>query len=270
MKKALLLTLIGFTLFGCISDNEDTLNNNVYSKYITKNSIKTGIDFMPVETYQSYKKQEPLLILKLVTSKIFPCVNYGLSISKFINNNELIIRFNKIVEPKICLTAIGPATSYVDLPHNINKIIFINGNVIDKYAIEINEQKISITPIKNNFTKSLYDKTFRFPKNSFAYVCGTNKTNTYIYEDFASIIEKNSDFKEFKFGGEGRIPYPESSDGNWVNHPSKYYTYSNPEEFKKLAELLNDYAAKNIKKNSGVTISIYSWNNVNFHSWIKN
>lgn len=270
MKKILILTLIGFTIFGCSSDNENVLNNSDYSEYIIENSIETDINFMPEEIYSTNETQEPLLKLKLITSEIFPCINYGISTTEFMNGSELIVRFEEIIEPELCLTAIGPATSYIELPQNTNKVTFLNGNIIDKYSIEINQQKISITLIENNFTSSLYDKTFRIPENSFAYVCGTNTNNTNIYEDFSAIIEQNPDFIEFEFEGEGRIPYPETTDGNWVNHPSKYYKYSNSEEFNNLANILNDYSSDNIEENSGVTISIYSWNNVKFYSWIEN
>ena len=214
--------------------------------------------------------QIPLLKLKLITSEIFPCINYGLSITEFTNGNELIIRFDEIVEPGVCLTAIGPAISYIDLPINTNKVTFINGNMIDKYSIEISQEKISITLIENNFTSSLHNKTFRIPKNSFAYVCGTNTNNTNIYDDFLAILMQNTDFVEFEFEGEGRIPYPESSDGNWVNHPSKFFIYSDFEEFNKLANILNDYSSENIEENSGVTIAIYSWKNIKYYSWINN
>ena len=42
------------------------------------------------------------------------------------------------------------------------------------------------------------------------------------------------------------------------------------QEFNKLAIILNNYSAENIEKNSGVSISIYGWNNIKFHSWIEN
>ena len=156
------------------------------------------------------------------------------------------------------------------MPQSTKKVTFLNGSLIDEYSIEINEQKISITLIENNFTTSLYDKTFRLPENSFAYVCGTNTNNTNIYTDFLAIIKQNLDFIEFEFDGEGRIPYPETTDGNWVHHPSKYYKYTDSDEFKNMADTMNDYSSLNIEENSGVTISIYSWNNIKFYSWIEN
>ena len=86
----------------------------------------------------------------------------------------------------------------------------------------------------------------------------------------SAIRTLNLDFIEFEFDGEGRIPYPETTDGNWVNHPSKYYKYTDSDEFKNMADTMNDYSSLNIEENSGVTISIYSWNNIKFYSWIEN
>jgi hypothetical protein len=270
MKKLLLFTLIGFSILGCSTDSEKILINSNYAEYIIENAIDTEINFMPEEIYTTNETEEPVLKLKLVTSEIFPCINYGISTTEFINDNELIVRFEQIIGPELCLTAIGPATSYIELPQSTNKVTFLNGSLIDEYSIEINEQKVSITLIENNFTTSLYDKTFRLPENSFAYVCGTNTNNTNIYTDFSAIIAQNLDFIEFEFDGEGRIPYPETTDGNWVNHPSKYYKYTDSDEFNNMADTMNDYSSLSIEENSGVTISIYSWNNIQFYSWIEN
>ena len=270
MKKILILTLIGFTIFSCSSDDNNVEANDDYSEYITKNSIETDINFMLEEIYSdSDTPQSPSLKLKLITVEQFPCINYGLTTTEFTNGNELIIRFDEIMEPDLCFTAIGPAISYIDLPENTNKITFINGNVIDKYSIEINQKKVSISLIENDFTSSLYNKTFRIPENSFAYVCGTNTNNTNIYQDFLNILEGDPNFTEFEFEGEGRIPYPESSDGHWVNHPSKYFSYSNDTEFENLENILEDYSTQNIEENSGASIAIYGWNNTKYYSWIN-
>jgi hypothetical protein len=121
MKKLLICTLIGFTILGCSSDNDDVQNNSDYAEYIIENSIETAINFMPTEVYTSNETQEPVLKLKLITSEIFPCINYGLSTTEFINGNELIVRFEQIIETGLCLTAIGPATSYIELPQNTKK-----------------------------------------------------------------------------------------------------------------------------------------------------
>lgn len=268
--KRIIILLLSIINFSCNTNDNDTYNNSDYSEYITENSIDTDINFMPEDVYSNPNiSQVPSLKLKLITTENFPCINYGLVVTEFINGSELIIRFDEILEPNICLTAIGPAISYIDLPENTNKITFINGNIIDKYSIEINQEKVSITLIENNITSSIHNKTFRYPENSFAYFCGTNTNNTNIYEDFSTLLEQNPNFTEFEFDGEGRIPYPESSDGHWVNHPSKLFIYSDYEEFENLQNVLNDYSIENIEKNSGVSIAIYGWNNVKYYSWIN-
>lgn len=268
MKKLLTLALLGLTIMGCNSDDDVTINTSDYSEYITENSIATEINFMAEEVYSDMETtQTPLLKLKLITEEQFPCINYSLKTTEFLSGNELIVRFDEILEPGGCYTAIGPAISYIDLPENIKKLTLINGNVIDRYSLDVSIEKINVTLIENNFTNSLYNKTFRIPENSFAYVCGTNTTNTNIYEDFLAILEQNTNFTEFEFNGEGRIPYPETSNGHWVNHPSKFFIYSNSTEFENLNTVLDNFSTQNIEENSGATIAIYGWNNLKYYSW---
>lgn len=163
----------------------------------------------------------------------------------------------------------GTSYSYIDFPENIKKIILINGDIIDKYSVDITQEKVSITLIENNFTNSLYRHTFRYPENSFAFVCGTNTNNTHLYEDFLTLLAQNPNFTSFQFEGEGRIPYPKSTQGNWVNHPSKFFKYSDYQEFENLKNVLSDFSSENIEENSGVSISIIGWNNMKFYSWIN-
>ena len=273
MKKTVALILISFVFLGCAPDYENHLVDSEqydYSEYIIEDSIETDINFMPEEIYTTNQMQEPLLKLKLITSEVFPSISSEILTTEFIRGSELIIRLEEIIEPIISFTAIGPAITYIELPEDITEISFINGSTIDQYTIEINQQEISVRPIEENFTFSLYSKTFRIPENSFAYVCGTNTSNTYIYTDFLAILEQNPDFIEFQFVGQGRIPYPTAPNGHRVNHSSRYYEYSDFNEFENLANVLNDYSFQNIPVNSGASVSMYSWNNVKFHSWIEN
>ena len=166
MKNIILLTIISTFIFSCNKDLSD--------------SIASDIEFMAIEVYSNSSAIEsPTLKLRLKTIEEFPCVNFNLATTEFINDNELIIRFENILEPSICLTAIGPAISEIDLPENINKLTFINGNVIDSYNIIINNQEVDISIIQSNFTNSLYEKTFRYPENSFAFACGNRPAGHY-------------------------------------------------------------------------------------------
>jgi hypothetical protein len=265
MKKIIVL-LVSIFSFGC-SSNEGDLEVE-YAQYSSANSIASEIQFMPEEIYTDYSVvQNPSLKLKIITKEIFPCINYSIGTSEFINGTELIIRFDKIVNPGACATAIGPATKYIDLAQNINKLTFINGKTIDKYDITIDSQKVKINLIKSHFTTSLYDTTFRYPENSFAYICGTNTTN--IYTDFLNILLANASLKEISFQGEGRIPYPISTSGHRVNHKTRFFKYTSFSDFESLGQTLTNYKNANITPNSGVTIALKSWNNSNHFSWMN-
>ena len=258
MKKLVIL-LISLISISCSRDDDNL------------NYIESNIDFMPIEIYDNSNTSEnPGLKLKLITEEIFPCINYSLITSQSIVKNELRIRMEKISSPDICLTALGPATSFIDLAENINQLTFINGQNIDKYSISINEEKISINRIERNFTNILFEKTFRYPKNTFAYVGGTNTNNTEIYQAFLEILIENPSFTQFNFEGEGKIPYPTSSDGHWVNQPSKYFRYTDYEEFENLKSILEKYSDENIEENSGVSLAIYGWDNISYHSGHSN
>jgi len=267
MKKITLI-LISIVTFGCSSNEDNSVDD--YSQFINSNSIASEIQFMPEEVFTDYSAvQNPSLKLKLITKEIFPCINYSIVITEFINGTELIVRFEKISTSVVCLTAIGPAVKYIDLPQNINKLTFINGKTIDKYNVTIDSQKVKINLIESNFTSSLYDNTFRYPENSFAYICGTNTDNTIIYNDFLNILLANASLEEIYFQGEGRIPYPISSSGNWVNHKTRFFKYKNYSDFESLGQTLTDFKNGNITPNNGVTIALESWNNGKHYSWIN-
>jgi hypothetical protein len=269
MKKTIFLVVLSILIFGCSSNQENALPNTTnedYSQYIINSSIPTNIKFLPEEIYNNYSiVQPPTLKLKLITTTEYPCINYGLTTSQFTNGNTLIVRFEGVFYPGICLTAIGPATKHIDLPTSITKLVFLNGSTIDKYDISTTNEKVQINLIQSSFTQSLYDNTFRYPDNSFAYVCGTNTNNTQLYTDFLNILLANNTLTEIYFQGSGRIPYPTTTMGNWVNHPSRYFRYNNQADFDALGPVLNNFKNTNVAPNSGVTINLYSWNNKNLY-----
>jgi hypothetical protein len=269
MKNYSLIILLSVFIYSCNTSDDNFPDGNEYSQYITENSISTDIDFMSDEIYEnSNVSHSPASKLKFITTQIFSCFNYGLVTTEFIKGSELIIRFEKILMPNICLTAFGPAVSYIHLPENINKLILINGETIDKYSIEIGNEQVLVSVIESNFTNSLYKKTFRYPENTFAYIGGTNINNTNLYDDFLELLLQNPSLTEYTFGEDGRIPFPESSDGHWVDNPSKYFKYNNTSDFEELGKLLSDFTSENIEPNSGVSISLISWDNKKHYSWI--
>ncbi|MFN8208462.1 MAG: hypothetical protein U0T82_13790 [Bacteroidales bacterium] len=266
MNKTLRLILLLF-IVAC-SRKEDVVTGT-YDKYFCGDSLTTDLVFYPVEEYADYYLPDtPALKLVFITTEVFPCIDFGITTREFTIEDEMIIRFENIIRPDFCYTAIGSAYTLIDLPERINKLVLINGKSVDVFQLSTTREFVHLSPLNESFAHAQYEKTFRYPENSFAYICGTNKDNTHLCTDFLNILLDSTEVSEIEFVGEGRIPYPESSSGNWVNHKSRFFSYSQESDFENAGNLLRNFTIKNLSPNDGVTISLVSWNNRKYMSWM--
>jgi hypothetical protein len=265
-----ILFLLGFIVFLTSCEKIDNSTNGDYTEYIKDNSISTDIDFYPGEIYDNNNEVDsPLLKLFFKTTKSFPCINYGIAISKFIEGDKFILRFDSVVHSGICLTALGPASTYTNLPDNTKSLILINGNLIDSYQLDITDEKVEIKQFNSSFSNLKYSTVFRYPENTFVYECNMDTSETHFYSDFLKILTANLSIIEFNFDGEGLKPYAE----DWMERNkkslTKYFQYENETEFDKAGELLENFVIENnINKNTSVYISLISWNNNKHLSWM--
>lgn len=261
MSRLIIFLLIFSGFLACNTTNSHSEED--YSTYIGNTSLASDVIFSPYE--QSGSAGEiPSLYLSINTKEVYGCFNFNISNSVFNKSSTLIIRLEGIGDTSICLTAIGPARAEFSLPETTKKLVLINGDKIDEYNIDITDSKVTIKELTSSFSTPEYKTTFRYPENSFAYICGTNVDNTNLCNDFKTILTSETDVTEFRFEDEGRTPYPDSSGGNWVNNPAIYYKYSTPAEYEKVGELLIDFVKKNLRENDGVSMNLYSWNNINY------
>lgn len=268
MKKANVLFVLLILVFSCEKDN-DIVDGN-YSDYINGNTVSTEIDFYPVELYEKYNEPDTAsLKIRFTTTEIFPCVNYHLATTEFETDKELIIRFDSIQKPTICFTAIGPANSYVVLPSNITKLVLINGNSIDRYNLDITVEKVRIIPIESDFSNLKESVIFRYPENTFVYECNMDTSETDFFNDFLRILTSNLSIIDYEFSGDGKKPYAEDWVENKRKSLTKYFKFESETEFIKAGELLNDFVTDNsLNENTSVYISLKSWNNQKYLSWM--
>jgi hypothetical protein len=276
MKNYLLLVFV--TVFiSCSKEKTDPKDDNIiidikedYSEYLIKDYIETDIEFMPKEEYTNYSEVGlPQLKLFIMTTDFYASTSNSIQATEFFRGDEMIIRFEKIIEPTIGYMTIDRAYYMTSLPENIDKLTLINGDSIDTYSVTINNKFVQLIPYEVHFTNSLYAKTFRYPENSFAFICGTYTDNTFIHDEFLNLLKLNKAFEEFNFDGDGRIPYA-TSIGHYVNYPTIFFKYTNEKDFDSLEQVLKRYSEENIPDNCGAVISLVSWNNKKFLSWLLN
>jgi len=240
----------------------------------TKNVLKPiegNVLFSIQETYQDYNAiSEPSIMLSLVTEKMYPCCNWSILSETAVRSNEISIDVLGIYVPQGCYTAFGPATyrSFLDISTREYSVYFSYRNIIDRYFLIVTDSSVKITEDTSQFTKPKFGLFWRYPANSFAYLCGTTTETSWICEDFLDTLLSEINLEEFQFPDSGQIPYPCSSGGHHCNMPAKYFFYEKDEDFDKAGDILRSYTQNVIMQYSGIGISLISWKNKRFDSWL--
>lgn len=266
-----ILSLVaGLVLFAMGCEKEETVkefDTGPYEVYITADSIPLGFSFYPVEARDTFSSIDTAkLKLRFETDLIFPCFEREIAVTTFTNGTELIIRFDSVYE-YCSFSVTGPASRYVLLPEETERLILVNGNEIDAYDVSISSEKVSMTDLRSRFTTLEYDELFRYPENSFVYICKTSREMNYFYDDFLFELTSNIYLREHKFIGEGVLPYPDSAYGYSNVNPVKYFIYQDESDFRKAGELLESFSSTYITPADPVRISLINWKNEQYLSW---
>ncbi len=263
-KQFIMMVLLIWLFARC--EITESINGNMVS-------IEGNINFKLMEGYEDDMQTVPQIYLKMRTEKIYPCCNYPIESSLKIYGNKVNIQFFGIYIPEICLTALGPATSSIRLNIQSGRynLYFKNVLSLDIYEVTVADASISIRqgdPDLNSFTNPDYELYWRYPMNSFVYMCGTTTENAWMCTDFLDTLKQEINLQEFNFPDYGQKCYPDSSTGHYYDMPAKYFYYENEEDFDKAGLILESYTQKKIIPNMGIGLSLRSWKNKKYYSWM--
>lgn len=233
--------------------------------------IEGDIIFTVQEGYQDYFAiAEPQILIPMATEKIYPCINFDIVSDISIFSNMILIEPLGIYEPDICFTALGPATSevFLSLPYGTFQLFFRYRGTTDRYWLTVSDSHIRVVEEISHFTRPEFNLWWRYPRDSFAYLCGTTNDTRWICEDFLDTLLSYIDLAEFQFPDSGHIPYPSSSAGQVYEMPARYFRYGEEEDFIMAGKILETYTEAVILPHQGVSISLIGWNNRNFRSWL--
>lgn len=263
MKKLCFFSIVLLIIFSC--EKYNNITDIGYSIYISNDSITTGINFYPIEIYENYNSIDtPDLKLHFVTTNSY--FGGSLFCTKFVEKNELIVRFDSIQSSIISIPEPWSADAYVDLPEYVNKITLINGHVFDKYEVIISKEKVEIDSIVKNYTDVTYNKIFRYPENTFNFTCWTDSIDKNLCIDFLNILDNELLLVEYVFSGEGKIPFPYYT-STASNHYTAVFKYEKESDYDRAGELLKEFTLEQIPPDEGKSISLFGWNNKHFFSW---
>lgn len=255
--KSLKLVIPGIIMLALIScDYEE----------ITYDEISSDLSLNITETHPNDEICRPVMNLEIVTEDDYPCVNYQLVTRTTTKGGNLQIQILGSEIGDICLTAIGPAYTSLELEENIQRIVLTYNGKVDEYLISISESTITTSAVNSNFSAFEYSEYYRYPENSFAFLCGTLIEDSIVCGEFEQILLNNLSLEEFSFPSSGKIPYPASSSGYWFNAPAKYYKYQEANDLEKAGSLLNSFYSSELSDKQGLGLSIVGWNNTYFRN----
>ncbi len=269
MKRILYLLPLLLALAGCDKESNDVYAGNF--------GLSVREVYCNVAGYVS-----PLgkigLYLDIGTTEPFGHTGYYIEKSVSQNGNTLTIWLGNVIDRgKGGFWVVAPIHTHVELPENITRLIVKSKGRTDQYNLSTLSTLTQVIPVgANSFSSFGHEYYFRRPENTFALISGTYTTNQYLHDEFVSQLLKTiPTLKETEFATDGLrpdsyiLPWPEVSDGHYVNFPTRFFTYANPADFDKAGDVLKDFTLNKIASaEEGVTFSLSNFNDKDYYSWM--
>ena len=213
----------------------------------------------------------PDITLVMKTEQIYGCLNFQIKTDMSRSGGQIDLKILGIKSPEgYCLTALGPATArqVLDLPAGTYALNLYYNYAVDRYHLIINADSLQVVSTVSFFSQPEFTVFWRFPPNSFVYLCGTMTETSWICDDFLARLLGEVDLEEFNFPDYGEIPYPRYSEGYYYNAPGRYYSYETEEDFDRAGEILRAYSKDVVSRHEGVSLWLQNWKNKSYRSWL--
>ena len=186
MKK--LITLIFVISFISCEDEINLQSNPIDSNVIIELRELLGTDSRQFSLFCETEKQ-------------YPCVNYPILTEENFEKDKLDITFTEVVETDFCFTAIGPATTIVNLPSLENgtyEIGLNNANFANKGKLIISNDKVDIIFKNPKGIHITRQSTRRVPSNTYWGTIGYHSETTIskVNEFIRKVSELGADFNK--------------------------------------------------------------------------
>lgn len=231
--------------------------------------IEGDIIFSIKEDYEHYDSIcEPSIILSMVTEKLYPVIGFLIESEVKKMNSEILIEFLGIWVPSGGADFWFPATAetILDIPEGEYLLKFLYGRINDLYILSLTDSYIKVTEVESQFTLSDFNLYWRYPYNSFAYLCGTTEENSWICEDFLDTLLSMIELEEFHFPDSDEICYPCSTELHEYNMPARYFNYENDYDFERVGRVFNYYKQNVLNQYPDVDIYLINWKNWGFNT----
>lgn len=186
MKKISIFVIAA--LFVACEQNEDPLK---------KNAIDSKIK-VEVREYLDLNSRQ--LVLHCQTGKAYPCINYPILTEQVFQKNKLSITFTSVLETDFCFTAIGPASTVINLGNMVNgqyELELNNAELKNKGTLKISGSEIVLDFKSQNGIEIVRQITKKIPAGTFWGTIGYHSEST--IEDVDKFLNKLNDIEGVAF-----------------------------------------------------------------------
>jgi hypothetical protein len=238
-------------------------------------SAKTNKSAINIKMWETLGNAQRIMKLHCSTEKHYPCSNFIINYTLTTNNEMILIDFIGTVEPKECLTAIGPASTTINLG------TISNGTYNFEISVDKRKSKGALIVTSDYFKIDLdrqknvslpYTVLNRIPNGTIWGTIGYNTASSAtIAQSFVDDLESlgasaqpynAGEYGHFKIDENGQILPPENH-GNYFNRPFIYHYTGNTQG---LENIVKDYG-----QNHGdlLNITLFTTNGEEFRSWMQ-
>lgn len=218
------------------------------------------------------------LVLYCATEKVYPCINYQIqSNTSFNESNKVSITFTDVPEMDVCATAIGPATTEIDLSTLSNgqyTLELNNAGVKNEGLLKISDTEI-VLDFKNQKTIEIIKPTTkRVPAKTYwgtigyASVSSENAVNQFIEKLKNIDVKLNKQqpgyYYYYQIDNDGAMVFDTKNSGYYYAK-GLIFQYSGDES--KLKNLIQ-VDGKLLHKDD-VYISFWTYQGGYFYNWVK-
>jgi|SRR5690554_3686164 len=259
IRYILISTIIGFSSCDILDPDSSSIS-----------SLDSKINFKVIESFDNYESVSiPQIFIELQTEKIYGCSNFRIKTNYTVKEKTIEIEILGIDKSGSCATSLGPANERIKLGElsGIYEIEISYRNFDDTYNLLISDSLIILDGKETSNTKPLLYFAFRYPKNSFAFLCGATSENIPLCESFIDTLKGSISITEFHFSQIAEIPYPNYSLGYNYSSPVRFFYYNNEEDYDKIKVIMKNYKQSYFNE-GGASLLITNWMNKKIRSWL--
>lgn len=232
--------------------------------------LEKGVNFKVWETHdQSHHMNasvEPYIRLDMKTEEIYPCLNYRLVSELSQKTSGFDIDIYGVDESGVCLTALGPATNGFPLEASPGEytLTFNHWGDSYRYQLTVTDSALKVKQSSPSFVEPQMNLFWRYPENSFTYLCRSVPENRWMCEEFEQMLTDSLEIDSFTFPDFGTQPYPSDEEHYDI---ARYYHFPEESVFLEAGQMLESYADSVLTEEDEALLSVISWKNQGFRSW---